>query len=134
MLKKIIVVCFIVGLLLLMLVPSYLSVRFGENENLIKSRLRALYEANEIYRKTHRPPEYPTKMKELTSTNPPLVDELLINPSQAGYQFTYDRMNGDKYSITAKPIFKYLTGYHTYFVNETGIIRLNSAAGDPIDA
>jgi type II secretory pathway pseudopilin PulG len=133
MIKKVIVVVFIAGLLLLMLVPSYLSVQFGENENIIKGRLRALYEANELYRKIHRPPEYTPSISELIKSNPPLVDEELIEPAQAGYQFIYERPEGDKYSITAKPIIKFLTGYHTYFVNETGIIRLNSAAGDPID-
>ena len=117
-----------------MLVPSYLSVRFGENENLIKSRLRTFYEANELYRKTHRPPEYPKSLEALSETMPPLVEKEFLKSPQAGYRFIYDRMEGSKFTVTAKPIFKFLTGYRTFFVDETGIIRLNNAMGDPIDA
>ena len=117
-----------------MLVPSYLSVRFGENENLIKSRLRTFYEANELYRKTHRPPEYPKLLEVLTETRPPLVEKDFLKSPQAGYRFFYDPASGDEFTITAKPIFKFLTGYRTFFIDETGIIRLNNAMGDPIDA
>ena len=134
MLKKIIVVFAIVAILLLMFIPAYLNVRFGESENIIKGKLRALYESNEIYRKTHRPMEYAQSIPALTETIPPLLDKEFLRSNQSGYRFIYDKTGGDKYSITAEPVYRFLTGLRTYFVNETGIIRLNNAAGDPIDA
>ncbi len=134
MVKKVIVIFCIIALLLLMIVPSYLNFRFADTENLIKSRLRALYEANELYKKTHRPPVYPDLLSELTKTNPPLIGPKMTAEKQLGYLFVYEKGDGDKFSIVSKPYFKYLTGYHTFYIDETGIIRLNDVSGDPIDA
>jgi len=132
--KRVFVLTVIVTLLTAMVVPAYLSTRFGERENVIKGQLRTLYEANEIYRKIQRPAEYPESILDLEKTSPPLINADLIYNQESGYRFLYDRLNGDKFSIVAKPNYKYLTGHHTFFIDETGIIRLNSAAGDPIDA
>jgi len=121
-------------LLLGMFMPVYLNARFGHRENLVKNKLRTLYEANELFRKTHQPAEYPQSMTALKDTRPPLVDAWITEQIEKGYEFIYDRTNGDRFSILAKPIYKYLTGHHTFFIDETGIIRINSAAGDPIDA
>ena len=132
--KRIFVVAVIIGLLLAMFVPAYLSVRFGQKENVVKGKLRTLYEASEIYRKIQRPAEYPESIVDLEKTLPPLIETESLDPKQLGYQFAYDRLSDDRFSIVAKPKLKFLTGHHTFFIDETGIIRINGAAGDPIDA
>jgi len=132
--KRGLIVGVIIALLLGMVIPAYLSARFGERENVVKGQLRTLYEASEIYRKIQRPAAYPESILDLEKTSPPLIDAELIRNQELGYQLLYDRLNGDKFSIVAKPNYKYLTGHHTFFIDETGIIRLNSATGDPIDA
>jgi len=133
-LKKFIVVAGIIVLLSLMLFPSIMGARFEENENKVKGSLRTLYEANELYRKTHRPAEYPEILRALADTAPPLVDANIASLKQKGYQLKYERISSNEFAITAEPIYKFLTGYHTFFVDQTGIIRLNNAKGDPIDA
>jgi len=133
-LRKFIVVAGIIILLGLMIVPSLMNARFEENENSVKGSLRAIYEANELYRKTHRPAEYPELLSLLAETAPPLVDAKIVLSAQKGYQLKYERPSGNEFSVAAEPIYKFLTGYHVFYVDETGIIRLNNAKGDPIDA
>ena len=132
--RKFIVIVSIVVLLSLMFFPSFMTVRFGENENVVKSSLRTLYEAGELYRKTHRPPEYPEQLRALTETEPPLVDAIYLLTNQKGYKFKYERTGGNEFNLIAKPNYKFLTGYRTFYVDQTGIIRLNNAKGEPIDA
>jgi type II secretory pathway pseudopilin PulG len=133
-LRKFIVVVSIVVLLGLMFLPSFMRARFGENENSAKGSLRTLYEANELYRKTHRPAEYPEELRALIETEPPLVDSNFVAAEQKGYRFQYERTSGKQFQMIAEPLYKFVTGYHRFYVDQTGIIRFNNATGDPIDA
>lgn len=132
--RQMIVLLSILFILSLMFVPNFLNVRFGESENKVKSILRTVYEAAELYQKLHRPAEYPAHLDDMTSEEPPIADKSFLAEEQKGYRFRYDRIRSDKFRLTAKPIVKYVTGYHSFYIDETGIIRLNNAEGDPIDA
>jgi len=121
-------------LLILMFVPSFMSARFAENENAAKSYLRMLHEANEIYRKIQRPAEYAATLAELALGETNLADVEHVQAQKKGYRISYERINGDYYQLIAEPIYKFLTGYQTFFIDQTGVIRLNNAEGAPIDA
>jgi hypothetical protein len=132
--SKFLIIFSILVLLAIMLFPSYLNVRFAENENNAKGNLRIFYEAAELYRKISSPPDYPEGLQALSETDLPLVDPKLLFSKKQGYQYEYVRGGMNKFHITAVPIQKFLTGYRTFYVDQTGIIRLNHATGEPIDS
>jgi hypothetical protein len=45
----------------------------------------------------------------------------------------YTFINANQYTLTASPITPNVTGIRVFFVDEAGVIRLNDAAGLPLE-
>jgi type II secretory pathway pseudopilin PulG len=133
-LRQVIAVLAVFAVIALMLISSIVNARFGENENKVKSTLRLIYEAAEVYRKVQRPASYPQAIEQLTETKPPLIEPSMLVLDGKGYRIIYERTREVRYRLKAVPKIRYLTGYRSYYLDETGIIRLNNSEGDPVDA
>ncbi|MFH1478194.1 MAG: hypothetical protein ABIG92_00280, partial [Candidatus Omnitrophota bacterium] len=52
--------------------------------------------------------------------------------ARQGYYFEYSLDSVNEFSCTARPALTGTTGTRIFFVDETGVIRLNDAGGPPI--
>lgn len=132
-LVEIMIVVAIIGLLAAIAIPNLLRVRLNANESAAKSSLRTISTACESFRAAQNPPAYPATLTALSAANPPYIDATLAGGTKQGYTFTYALMNANQYTCTAAPTTANITGVNTFFLDETGVIRFNSAAGNPIE-
>ena len=71
-------------------------------------------------------------------SSPPYVDSTLTgatatNASTQGYYYTYSRTNANQYTLFSSPAASGTTGTRNFFVNESGVVRLDSAGGKTIE-
>jgi prepilin-type N-terminal cleavage/methylation domain-containing protein len=127
--------------------PNFLRARYTANETSAVSSLRILYGAETQYAS-----QYNSFSPNLNSLGPPpggalpsnttadLVDSVLSGqisgqPSQfqkSGYLFTYTPVgtypNAQQYTFQANPLVMGNTGQHSFFMDQTGIVRSNATA------
>lgn len=103
-----------------------------ENTSAICS-LRTISGACEVYRAERTPVTYPPNLKALSETNPPHIDLDLGRGEKEGYKYIYTFISAEKYTCIASPKNSRGGENKTYFVDETGIIRINNANGAPVE-
>jgi len=127
--------------------PNFIRTRYTANETSAVSSLRILYGAETQYASNYN--SFSSNLNSLgppaagalpSATNADLVDGVLSGeisglPSQfqkSGYLFTYNPAGGSsavqQYSINADPLVRGNTGQHSFFMDQTGIVRSNSSA------
>ncbi|MDD5006074.1 MAG: prepilin-type N-terminal cleavage/methylation domain-containing protein [Candidatus Omnitrophica bacterium] len=131
-LVEIMIVVAIIILLAAIAIPNLLRARLNANEAASIAALRTLSSANESFRAAQTSPTYPSALTDLSGANPAYIDTVLGSGTKNGYVFTYARTNANQYTCTAAPATANVTGIRTFFVNETGVIRQDSASGAPI--
>jgi len=136
-LVEIMIVVAIIVLLAAIAIPNLLRARLNANESAAIGALRTLSTALESYRAAQTPPQYPATLGVLSSEDPKYIDETLANAVDAaharqGYFYTYTQMSDNEYSLTATPAQSGVTGNRIFFVDHTGVVRLNNAKGTPI--
>ncbi|MFA5148197.1 MAG: hypothetical protein WC491_03620 [Candidatus Omnitrophota bacterium] len=109
--------------------------QIAANEYSAISSLRTIYMACESYRywNAGEVKPYPPDIKTLSSTNPPFIDATLGAGLKQGYVYAYALLGPDKFTCTASPEKPGDSGGKTFFINESGIIRLNSVNGAEVD-
>lgn len=132
-LVEIMIVVAIIALLAAIAIPNLLRARHNANEAAAISSLRTLSTALESYRAAQTPTSYPTGIGVLDDTTPPYIDATLATGTKQGYEYDYSRVSANEYDITASPDVVNVTGTRVFFVDESGVIRLNNASGDPIE-
>lgn len=134
-LVEIMIVVAIIALLAAIAIPNLLRARLNANEAAAISSLRTISTACESYRAAQSPVTYPANLAALgaPASNPPYIDNTLAGAQKQGYNFGYALVNANQYTCTATPVTANVTGTRTFFVDESGVIRLNNAAGNPIE-
>ena len=132
-LVEILVVMAILGVLATLALPSFLRSKVNSNESVAKSSMRTYSTALENYRSAQNPPAYPPDLNTLVTSTPPYLDTVMGSGTHRGYRFTYTFVSVTRYTITATPQIPNVTGINTYFVDESGGIRLNNANGQAIE-
>ena len=131
-LVEIMIVVAIVGLLVAIAIPGLLRARLNSNESAAKGSMHIISTACENFRAAQDPLSYPANLAALAGANPPYIDAALAGGAKQGYVFTYTFVNTEQYTLTATPQVNNITGISTFFVDESGVIRFNNAAGNPI--
>jgi len=131
-LVEIMIVVAIIALLAAIAIPNLLRARHNANEAAAIGSVRTISTACESFRAAQTPPAYPVNLAALGAAIPPYIDNTLATGTKQGYTFVYARPNVNQYTCTASPQQVGVTGTRIFFVNETGVIRLNNAAGAPI--
>jgi type IV pilus assembly protein PilA len=136
-LVEIMIVVAIIALLAAIAIPNLLRARHNANEAAAIASLRTISVACESFRAAQTPPSYPATLAALSGAVPPYIDAGLSAAVDAanerqGYFFTYAFVNRNQYTCTATPAVSGTTGTRVFFVNESGVIRLDGAAGTPI--
>ena len=137
-LVEIMIVVAIISLLAAIAIPNLLRARHNANEAASIGALRTISTACESFRSAQTPPTYPANLAALSGAVPPYIDAGLAGATAAatarqGYFYTYARVNANQFTCTASPAVTGTTGTRIFFVDESGVIRLNSAAGAPIE-
>jgi type IV pilus assembly protein PilA len=136
-LVEIMIVVAIIALLAAIAIPNLLRARHNANEAAAIASLRTISVACESFRAAQTPPTYPANLAALSAAVPPYIDAALAGATAAaterqGYFFTYALVDRNQYTCTASPAVAGTTGTRIFFVDESGVIRLNNAAGVPI--
>ena len=134
-LVEIMIVVAIIALLAAIAIPNLLRARHNANETAAIGAMRTLSSALESFRAAQTPPAYPDALDELSDADPPYVDATLGAGTRQGYTFTYAAVGDDNedYTITGNPVNAGVTGTRVFFVDSSGVIRLDDADGDPLE-
>lgn len=137
-LVEIMIVVAIISLLAAIAIPNLLRARHNANEAAAIGALRTISTACESFRSAQTPPTYPANLAALSSATPPYIDAGLAGATAAasarqGYFYTYTLVNANQFTCTASPAVSGTTGTRIFFVDESGVIRLNNASGAPIE-
>jgi type IV pilus assembly protein PilA len=127
---EIIVVAAILVILAAIALPNLLRPRVNANETTAISSLRVISSACEIFRASNN--SYPADLVALSGAIPAYIDSVLGSGQKQGYNFTYAFLNANQFTCVAAPVTANITGTRTFFVDESGLIRLNDANGAPI--
>ena len=136
-LVEIMIVVAIISLLAAIAIPNLLRARHNANESTAIAALRTISTACESFRAAQTPPTYPANLAALSAALPPYIDAGLSGATAAGtarqgYFYTYALVNANQYTCTATPAVVGTTGTRIFFVDESGVLRLNNATGAPL--
>jgi type IV pilus assembly protein PilA len=132
-LVEIMIVVAIIALLAAIAIPNLLRARLNANEAAAISSLRTISTACESFRAAQSPVTYPANLAALSGANPPYIDNTLGTGTKQGYTFAYAPVGANQYNCTGTPVTPNVTGTRIFFVDASGVIRLNNAAGLPIE-
>ncbi len=150
-LVEIMIVVAIIALIAAIAIPNLLRARHNANETAAIGNLKTLVDSLESFRSNQSPTSYPgagvtsggvavTGIGNLDDTNPPYIDGVLASGTRQGYTFTFtpgavrvvtlagtDFNVYDTYTLTAVPVTVGTTGTRRFFVDQSGVIRVNQA-------
>ncbi len=133
-LVEIMIVVAIIAALAAIAIPNLLRARVNANESGAIAAVRTISSALESYRSVQSPPAYPDSLGDLVNATPAYLDDRFdgATPSVQGYNFTYSQGSNDQYALTASPATANVTGTRTFFIDQTGVIRLDDANGTAV--
>ena len=127
-LVEIMIVVAIVSLLATLAVSSALRARHNANEMAAVAACRTIATGCQTFYANAIPHAYPTGLPDLVlpAASPPYIDSVLASGTKQGYVFTYTFIDAESFTLNADPNNLGKTGTRHFFVNESGIIRVNS--------
>ena len=132
---ELMIVVAIIAVIAAIAVPNLLRSRISANESSAIGSLRTLTAAQTAFHAANA--AYAADFADLLTppdgVAAPYVDEALGSGSKAGYDFALAATDVTvDWNCTATPVSSGRSGIRTFYVDESGIIRLNGADGDPI--
>lgn len=131
---ELMIVIAIIAIIAAIAIPNLLQARASGNEASAKSALRTLVTTMEQYRTSQG--DYATTLGALETAG--YIDSVLSSGSKSGYNFTLASTAGTGvWNCTASPTTFGSTGNVHFFVDQSGVIRFDTAAagsgdvGDP---
>lgn len=152
-LVEIMIVVAIIALIAAIAIPNLLRARHNANETAAIGNTKTLVDSLESFRANQSPTSYPgagvnsggvavTNLGNLDDTLPPYIDAVLATGVRQGYNFAYTAgpvrvvtINGvafnvyDTYTLVSSPVTDSVTGTRSFFVDESGVIRVSQAVG-----
>lgn len=122
---EILVVLAVLGILTAIFVPRLLTSRLAANEAAAMAGLKAIYSAvNMYYEDTN---SYPEALEDLIEPNSSIsyIDAQLASGSKDGYDYAYSSSAVQDFSLNANPVVPGNTGNRYFYIDETGVIRVN---------
>ncbi len=137
-LVEILIVMVIIALLATVAIPNFMRSRHNANETAAVVSMRTLTSALESYRGAQTPFSYPPGLNAMNASNPAYIDSVLASGTKQGYNFTYTLVGVNQFTLTAVPMVSGITGTRTFYVDQTGVIRVSAlgtadAGSPPLD-
>ncbi|MFH1691619.1 MAG: prepilin-type N-terminal cleavage/methylation domain-containing protein [Candidatus Omnitrophota bacterium] len=131
-LVEIMIVVAIIVLLSGIAIPNLLRARLHANEASAIATLKAVRAAAEMYRIAHSP-DYPKYFTYFFNDTPPYLDDSLQDMNKSGYSFRWRGLLA-RYDCIAIPQVENVTGQRSFYLDESGVIRIGQTVlGTPIE-
>ena len=127
---ELLIVIAVIAILAAIAIPNLLSSRKAANESSAIASMRTLVSAQETYRSRQNPPTYAANLGALGS----LIDPVLANGAKSGYAFTAVAADTNTYSYTCAPSTPGSSGDRYFFVDQTGVIRVNATGAASVSS
>ena len=124
---ELLIVVAIIGIIAAIAIQNFASSRIAANEAAAIGNLRTLCTAQITYAPTMGNGSYGSGWASLVDAN--LIDDAWSSGVRSGYTYTAPDGGGNTFTFTASPETADVTGRRTFFVDQTGVIRLNDASG-----
>jgi type IV pilus assembly protein PilA len=134
-LVEIMIVVAIIALLAAIAVPNLLRARANANEAAAVAAMKTLTSAAISYRAANF--TYPLDLTSMVAAavSPAYIDDVLGAGAKQGYNFTLAGST-DTFTVTAEPQTSGFTGNRRFFIDESGVMRVNisasATAGSPV--
>jgi len=117
----------VIGVLLIIItlaLPNIIRSRIIANESAAFANLKMIFNACQNYYSGVSPHEFPEKLINLAEpySHPPYIDSVLASGEKQGYEFVYQRLTEESFTLRANPK-SALNGRKYFFVNENGSFR-----------
>ncbi len=128
-LVEIMVVVAVIATLIAIAVPSMLRARVNANEVTAIAGSRAIATGSQNYYNNVTPHTYPSALSSLTTpaSDPAYIDPVLASGTRQGYEYTYNLVDAEHFTLSANPTSPGRTGVRYFFVDETGVVRANAS-------
>ncbi len=123
---EILAVLAVLAVLTAIFVPRLLNSRVTANEAAALVGLKTIYSAvNMYYEDTD---SYPEDLEDLIEPNSSVsyIDAQLASGSKDGYDYIYSSAAAQDFSLNANPAVPGNTGNRYFYIDETGVIRVNT--------
>ena len=140
-LTELLIVVLIIMVIAAIAIPNLLKSKMASNESSALATMRTYNNALTTYAAQCPATGYPVSFTNLSPgagdcNNAALVDAVLgvAAPIKAGYSFAYRNpgtsggVAGSSYDVNANPLTRGTTGQRSFFMDQTGLIRVNNAA------
>lgn len=126
-LVEIMVVVVIITTLATLAISSILRARQNANEMGAIASCRSIVAACQNFYASNLPHTYPANLWDLGTPNsvPPYIDNVLASGAKQGYNFTYNFVDAESFTLNADPTAPGKTGTRHFYVDETNVIRAN---------
>jgi hypothetical protein len=96
------------------------------NETAALTNCRAINNASQLYHINQE--TYPSSLSDLVepTSNPPYIDSALASGHKQSYEFVYQLVDADHYTLNANPTSTGLLKGRYFYTDESGIIRFRS--------
>ena len=122
---ELMIVVSIIAIIAAIAIPSLLAARISGNEASAISSMRTLSTVQEQYRT--RFGSYSASLVNLGGSG--YIDSVLAGGTKSGYSFGSETAVGNtSWSVNTDPVTVGVTGERRFFVDESGVIRFNTAA------
>lgn len=123
---EIMIVVAIVIVLVMLAVPNILRSRVVANEGAALANLRSINSACQIYHINKE--TYPASLSDLIEPNssPPYIDTMLASGKKQGYEFAYELLNSDHFTVNANSLSGGLLKGRYFYTDESGVVRTKS--------
>lgn len=122
-LVEIMIVVSIVIILITIAVPNILRSRIVANEAATIGNLKIINDACQYYHVDNR--TYPDNLLTLSTSSPPYIDSALGAGRKQSYEFIYNLVDADHFTVNANSTATGLLKGRYFYVDESGIIRVN---------
>src|SRR3989338_1691825 len=122
---EILAVLAVLAVLTAIFIPRLLNSRIAANEAAVLAGLKAIYSAvNMYYEDTN---SYPDSLEDLAEPDSSIsyIDAQLASGSKDGYDYIYYSAAVQDFSLNANPVVPGNTGNRYFYIDESGVIRVN---------
>lgn len=125
-LVEIMIVVAIIMTILVIAVPGYLRSRVIANETSAIAGMRSINSACQLYNINHT--TYPESLSSLVepASSPPYIDSDLASGRKQGYEYIYELVDQDHFTLHANPLSTGLLKGRYFYMDESGAVRANS--------
>lgn len=115
----------VLAVLTAIFVPRLLTSRIAANEAAAMAGLKAIYSAVNLYYEDRN--SYPESLADMAEpeVSPSYIDAQLAAGSKDGYDYVYSSSAVQDFSLNASPALPGNTGNRYFYIDETGVIRVN---------